>query len=173
MDGEPPLPAGVEGETSSPAQRLLAGFRTFALIEDAVYTWRHPRMDPVRASIFRLVVPAAFEHDFASVPRVLWTFISPLDLGLASIYHDRLYQEGGRVTTLEWDPESHAWTDRLEPWSRADADALFARIMREQGVSKLKRRLAYLGVRIAGWAYWRTAGARRARGTPAGSRRGR
>lgn len=163
MEGvPPPLSEGVEGATNWPAQRLLAGFRRFALIEDATYTWRHPLDDPARESIYRLVVPVAFEHDFASVPRLLWTFISPLDLGLASIYHDRLYQEGGHVTTLEWMPESETWRARTEPWSRAASDALFARIMREQGVRKLKRRLAYLAVRAAGWAYWRSEAARRA-----------
>lgn len=164
MEGvPPPLPDGVEGRTNSPSQRLLASFRRFSLTEPATYTWRHPLDGPAQASIFRLVVPVGFRHDFASVPRLLWTFISPLDLGLASIYHDHLYQEGGQVTTLEWDPERRDWKPRTDPWSRAASDALFARIMREQGVRKWKRRAAYLAVRVAGWAYWRGQAQRRAR----------
>jgi hypothetical protein len=42
----------------------------------------------VPPSLYRLVLPAGFAHDFASIPRVLWALSSPLDLGLASIFRD-------------------------------------------------------------------------------------
>ena len=80
--------------------------------------------------------------------------ISPLDLGLASIFHDWLYQRGGAVTTLEWLPESSAWKWHEQRWSRVSADELFARIMREQSVPRWRRRLAYLAVRAFGRRHW-------------------
>lgn len=171
---EPPLPPGVPGHISCPAQKLTDDFRRFRLLGEAVYVWRHPA--PVEragrsrprwtgpgepASIYRLVVPEGFEHDFASVPRPVWALIAPLDLGLASIFHDWLYRNGGRVTTEEWtgptptDPEG-GWIRRDTPWRRDQTDALFARIMREQGVVKWRRRVAYAAVQAFGEAHWRS-----------------
>jgi len=150
---EPPLPRSIPGRVTSPAQKLTPDFRSFLLLEEAWYTWWH------REQLLRLVVPADFTHDFASVPRPLWTLISPLDLGLASIFHDWLYRTGGRVTTLRWLPEfdTCTWEEVRTPWTRVQADELFARMMREQGVVKWRRRAAYLAVRVAGRAHWREA----------------
>ena len=105
--------------------------------------------------MLQLRVPDGFTHDFASVPRVLWTLISPLDLGLASIFHDWLYRNGGRVTTRRWTTATGGWEDVEEPWTRVQADELFARLMREQGVPRWRRRAAYLAVRVAGRNHWR------------------
>ncbi len=152
----PPLPPEVPGRISSPAQRLESDNRRFALIEDAVYTWWHPLREPEPArTLYRVVVPEGFDHDFASVPRILWALIAPLDLGLGSIFHDWLYRNGGRVPTLRWDARAGGWETVHEPWTRVLADELFARIMREQGVPRWRRRCAYLAVRVAGFGYWR------------------
>lgn len=149
---EPPLPRSVAGRVTSPAQRMTPDFRRFRLLEEAVYTWWH------RDALLRLVVPAHFTHDFASVPRLLWALISPLDLGLASIFHDWLYRNGGRVATLRWLQESDTWEEVRTPWTRVQTDELFARMMREQGVVKWRRRAAYVAVQIAGGAHWRDKG---------------
>jgi len=172
--GEPPLPPDVPGRLSCPPQKLTDDFRRFRLLGAAEYVWRHrapvrgtgtsrPRRRRTGAppSIYRLVVPVGFEHDFASVPRPLWALVAPIDLGLASIFHDWLYREGGRVATEEWtgptpaDPEG-AWIRLDTPWRRDQADALFARIMREQGVVKWRRRVAYASVQTFGEAHWRS-----------------
>lgn len=152
----PPLPTDVPGRVTSPAQKLTADFRSFRLLEVARYTWWNPlgAPDPER-DLLRLEVPEGFTHDFASVPRVLWMLISPLDLGLASLFHDWLYRAGGRVTTLRWDRTDGRWDPVEDPWSRRYADELFARMMREQGVPKWRRRAAYLAVRLAGGSSWR------------------
>jgi hypothetical protein len=148
------------GAVSAPAQVLLPDLRRFRLLEAATYTWRH------ESRSYRLVVPAGFEHDFASVPRPLWALISPIDLGLASMFHDWLYRNRGRVTTLQWDAAAERWTPRKDPWIRRDADRLFARIMREQGVARWRRRLAFRVVRVVGGRYWRSGGPARGSVTP-------
>jgi len=117
--------------------------------------------------VYGLVIPPGFEHDFASVPRLLWALVAPTDLGLASIFHDRLYRAGGQVTTWAWTdaPPSDAsgapdprgtWEARLTPWRRDQTDALFARIMREQGVVRWRRRAAYHAVQVFGEPHWRS-----------------
>ncbi len=156
----PPPPCPEPGSVSSPAQALLPDLRRFRLLEPATYAWCH------RARSFCLVVPEGFQHDFASVPRPLWALISPIDLGMASIFHDWLYRNRGRVTTLTWDSAQERWNPREDPWIRRDADRLFARIMREQGVARWRRRLAFLVVRAAGGRYWRSGGTGRGPLTP-------
>ena len=42
-----------------------------------------------------IVVPVGFETDFASVPRIFWPYISPIDLhAKAAIVHDYCYYYG-------------------------------------------------------------------------------
>lgn len=154
-----PLPVEVPGRITSPAQKLTDDFRHFRLLENALYTWWHPLDDPERRRLYRLVVPAGFTHDFASVPRLLWVLISPLDLGLASIFHDWLYATGGREPTLRWDPGTGTWEELHRAWTRVQVDELFARMMREQGVPKWRRRSAYLTVRLVGGRHWREGAA--------------
>lgn len=55
------------------------------------------------------------------------------------------------METLRW-TVSHESVD--EPWTREDAGRLFARLMREQGVARWRRRAAYLAVRIVAAASW-------------------
>ena len=150
----PPNPCPSRSLVHSPLQRLLRDHRRFRLEEEAWYAWCHEGDD---YEALCLVVPAEFEHDFASVPRLLWALISPFDLGLASIFHDWLYRKGGRVTTLRWPKGGSEWVPVERPWTRRDADRLFARIMREQGVKKWRRRLAFQAVHQFGGDAWQGA----------------
>jgi hypothetical protein len=152
---QPPCPAA--SVISSPAQRMDSDFRHFALLDDAVYAWCH------LARSYCLVVPEGFHHDFASVPRLLWGLIAPIDLGMASIFHDWLYRNGGEVTTLLWEGDPACWTPHSDRWTREQADRLFARIMREQGVAKWRRRCAYLAVRFWGRRFWKRRALRSSR----------
>ena len=149
----PPLAINVPGRLNNPAQKLTSNLRHFKLLEPAQYTWRH------EDQIYRITVPKNFVHDFASVPRFLWALISPLDLGLASIFHDRIYRNGGQITTEFY--HRGQWNDAFGPsnaWTREQADRLFARIMREQGVVKWRRRAAYAAVRAFGVEHWNNEG---------------
>ncbi len=153
---DPPLPPHVPGHVSAPRQILLPDLRRFRLADDATYTWHMPESEEETPGVYRLVVPAGFEHDFASVPRLLWALVAPLDLGIASIFHDWLYRHGGRVETLRWTgDEGSPWESVGTPWTREEADRLFARLMREQGVVRWRRRVAYLSVRAFAGSVWR------------------
>lgn len=131
--------------------RLEPDNRSFRLVEPAEYSWCHA-VEGFEA--LRLVVPEGFNHDFASVPRPLWWFISPIDLGLATVFHDWLYRHAGEVETLGRRPGSSEWDSIETPWVRRDADRLFARMMRESDVTRFRRRTAFRAVHWFGERGW-------------------
>lgn len=124
--------------------------RLYSLVNPYSYSWS---LDGVVYAT--LSVPKGFVTDGASVPRFAWTITGIRPDGLiraAALIHDWLYFNGGRLPA-----GSYAFTDHrpvLGRWRRKDADKLFARIMRECGVAKHKRRMAYLAVRLFGWRAW-------------------
>lgn len=84
------------------------------------------------------VIPKGFIHDFASVPRALWPLVGPVDdHAEEAVLHDWLYQTG--------------------LVSRADADGLFRRALREAGVGRARRWAMYWAVRACGGVAWRRA----------------
>lgn len=90
-----------------------------------------------------LVVPAGFESDGASVPRFLWSIVSPVidhRTIRAALAHDYIYRE------------------HPVGWSRKLADELFYRLCREDGLSMIKSTLAYHGIRIFGGNAWNEGG---------------
>jgi Protein of unknown function (DUF1353) len=116
--------------------------RRWQLLEDYVFE------DLVRGCV--LTVPAGFEYNGASVPRILWVALGPHELGLTStLLHDWLYGCGGRPAAFLIDP--------LREYSRADADQVLRDLMLEEGVSSWRRRIAYAAVRAFGAARWRRA----------------
>ena len=92
-----------------------------------------------RSATDLIEVPAGFETDFASVPRVLWSLFPPIGLyAKAAVVHDYLY-----VT--------HAV-------DRRTADDILLEACEALGVPMLTRKLLYLAVRIFGAAGWRRKG---------------
>lgn len=83
-----------------------------------------------------IVIPKGFQTDFASIPKVLWSFVSPMDdqLMLPALLHDFLY--------------------RSEFYSRKESDCIFYDALRYQYVSIWKATLMYYTVRLAGWRYY-------------------
>ena len=76
-------------------------------------------------------VPAGFVTNFASVPQLFWSLISPWGRQMKpAIMHDYFYRTG--------------------VVSRLDADRLFYRMMRELDVSWWKRQAIYRAVRLFG-----------------------
>lgn len=77
---------------------------------------------------FRLVVPAKFETDFASIPSVLHWVVRPTDSRImrAAVVHD--------------------WCYCTHICSRAHADALFYSVMREDGMARWKAKLCFQAV---------------------------
>lgn len=87
-----------------------------------------------------LYVPKGFKSDGASVPRLFWRVVfPPLDNKSlkAAIFHDYIYR-----------------TD-LGDWKRKEADRMFYYSLLWNGVPFTNATLAYLGVRLFGWASWR------------------
>ena len=87
-----------------------------------------------------VTIPAGFESDGASVPRLLWGVVFPAEDLLAiraAIMHDYIYRTC---------PEG---------WTRAEADAAFRDIMIRDGVTKARAYTAYAGVRLCGGSSWR------------------
>lgn len=95
----------------------------------------------------RIRIPAGFEFDLASVPRLLWWLIAPFELSItAPLLHDFLYQNAGDP------PEGTVIPPRT--YSRAETDRLFLQVMRREGVPAWRRQLAYLATRLFGSFWW-------------------
>lgn len=89
-----------------------------------------------RGTTDEFVVPAGMPTDFASVPRAFVWFLPRYGrYTRAAILHDYLWRF--RVN------------DPKDPISRADADGLFRRVMRELGVPFLRRWIMWTAVRLA------------------------
>lgn len=107
-------------------QEIDSKHRNWILVEDLVY----------RGNKDKFVIHGGFVTDFASVPRIFWSLISPWGRQLkAAIVHDYLYTTG--------------------VVSRKDADGLFYRMMKELGVGWMKRQAIYRSVRIFGSKYYK------------------
>src|SRR5439155_22795218 len=92
-----------------------------------------------------IVVPAGFVADFSSIPRSLWSELSPLgEHERAAIVHDYLY-----------------W---FQPCEREEADNLLMIALKQGGVPDLERGAVYAGVRIAGADVWNANRTARDRG---------
>lgn len=85
------------------------------------------------------VVPAGFQCDGASVPRFLWSTVSPqIDHRTlrGAVAHDYLYR------------------NELPGWTRKEADELFYELIRADGLSWWKSQKVYWGVRLFGGSAW-------------------
>lgn len=143
-----------------PIQPLLIPIR--ALGDDPLYrvvrAWRY-EWEMEDGTELCLMIPKGFEVDGASVPRLLWTLTGITPDGLhraAALAHDYIYRYSGHMPTGAhvFHRQGKGWLDTGHMWTREEADRLFARILRECGVSKTRRRIMYLGVRLGGWRSW-------------------
>jgi hypothetical protein len=111
-------------------------------------TWRLVHPFTFHDAGHDLHIPAPFDFDMASIPRILWVARASHELGiLAPLYHDWLYRGGGNPN----------W-GRIEPhrtFTRKEADQLFLYMMHREGVSEFWRRTAYGAVRAFGRGSWK------------------
>jgi hypothetical protein len=89
-----------------------------------------------------IVVPAGFETDGYSIPRIFWGLLQPYGQPIeAAVVHDYLYSRASGV---------------LHPHlTRAEIDSIFLECMELTKVPAMKRRLIYWAVRIGGGAAFR------------------
>jgi len=100
--------------------------RYWILLEDLICQWNE----------FYIKIPKGFITDFASVPRIFWSFLPPVGRYIKpAVLHDYLY--------------------RYTKFNRKICDNIFLETMRDMKVPLYQRLLLYLGVRIGGWISYR------------------
>jgi len=129
----------------------------YLVLEDFTYEWT------AEGQRQRLVIPEGFDFDLASVPRIFWTLtgITPDRLRwTAPLIHDFLYEYARQVLPAGsyqiWDKDFKVWVNSTLIWSKSNSDRMFCRLMREDGISWRKRRMAYRAVQIGGHIAWNT-----------------
>lgn len=133
----------------------VSGIEAYQLVENYRYAWTLASDGILR----EITVPRSLVYDGASAPRIVWTLSGILPDGLiraAALVHDFLYIHAGKLPRGCYGClKDGVWVDLYGAvWSRKDADRMFARLMREAGVSKTQRRLAYTAVRLFGGGAW-------------------
>ncbi len=99
-----------------------------------------------------LSVPAGFNTDLASVPRLFWNILLPFGAyEEAAVAHDWLYRNAGRVEVIE------GQQPRPTLFSRVGADAIFLAGMVECEVPIWQRMAIYRAVRLFGASSFRKA----------------
>lgn len=101
----------------------------------------------------KIVVPAGFVTDGASVPRFLWPICGDPMANpriYAAIVHDWIYSKSGEVKFIDSEGTrlSHAF-------SRKDADTLYRDYQIALGISKVKAYTEYYAIRTFGGSHWR------------------
>lgn len=126
----------------------------YVVLKDFTYKWNAENFDR------KLVIPKGFVFDLASVPRIFWTptGIAPDRLRwTAPLCHDFPYRYGGKLPAGSYFKRVNGkWVEDTTEWTRKNADRLFCRIMREDGIPRRKRRVAYRTVDIFGRFFWGT-----------------
>jgi len=133
-DAPPPPPSAVD----SPDLSFLKKGPLAAIVQ-------RPMSLQIGTTRDTIAVPAGFVTEFASVPRVLWTELSPVGAHeRAAIVHDYLY-----------------W---FQPCEREETDNLLMIAMRQDGVPDLQRGAVYTGVRMGSADVWNANRVARDRG---------
>lgn len=124
----------------------------YLLVENYLYRWEY------HGIIYSIEVPAGFEYDGASVPRIVWTLTGILPDGLqraGALVHDFIYRYKGDLPVGSYCELSKGYAVPVgKLWKRSEADGLFRKMMKEAGVGKLKRYVMYYAVRTFGLKAW-------------------
>jgi hypothetical protein len=113
-----------------------SGAQLYRLLTD--FTCVVPDIGPI-------TVPAGFVTDFASIPRIAWTWLSPEDpvVLFPSIVHDYLYDRSGKVMA-----------DRV--LSRAECDEVLRVAMLACQARSSQAWVVYQAVRLGGASHWKS-----------------
>jgi hypothetical protein len=107
---------------------------------------------------FKLVIKKFFECDGASIPP-LASFLTGIERDgphrRAAFWHDVIYKYAGKLPVgVQFILINETWEVFEGDWTREQADRLFGRMLREQGVGKVDRDVMVSGVRWFGWWPW-------------------
>jgi hypothetical protein len=86
----------------------------------------------------RYRIPAGFQTDLASIPRLAWSVMSPAHSSLIrpAIVHDYFYNTACEFT-------------------RKQTDLIFYHMLVNDGISSFRASIMYAAVRIAGWKFFK------------------
>jgi hypothetical protein len=114
---------------TKPCRVEIVGPMLFALIEPFEYhVGRYPSNEII-------LVPEDFITDFASIPRVFWSILSPIDeYAKAAVLHDFMYV--------------------MAPYDRLRCEEIFLEAMTVLKVKEWKRNTIYNAVKWFGWKRW-------------------
>lgn len=127
------------GKIPSPTVKPFADNQDWLLVENLVYS--------MGQSGISITIPRGFVTDFASIPRPLWSLLSPHGrYSKAAIVHDYLY-----------------W---VQSCTRLQADNILLIAMKESGVSTAQQREIYAGVRAGGNSAWEEKRKEKVNGLP-------
>ncbi len=89
-----------------------------------------------------ITAPAGLLTDFASVPRLVWSYLSPEDpcILYGSIIHDWLYQQGGKLP--------------LRRLTRAECDSVLREAMIASGARPAQAALVHFTLWLFGRSHW-------------------
>lgn len=91
-----------------------------------------------RDPVLEVTCQPGMESDLASIPKILFCFVTPWDIALESLFHDRIYRE------------------QPDGVSRIVADAALLSMMEQRQVPRHIRWPVYMGVRLFGGRAWKT-----------------
>ena len=95
-------------------------------------------------------IPATFQWNGGSDPRVLWPFFGkPFDVDWL---HESLFHDYAYYTHTLWDTRNEKW--ELVDASRSLVDRLFRESLVSGGYGRFRAWLAWAGVRMAAWRNW-------------------
>ncbi len=111
----------------------------------------------IKGGIFAFKIPKGFKTDFASIPRIFWTFIAPEDQSILipSIIHDFVYSNHKiKGYDLCKKDMCNVTENITHLFTRKQADLILREKMKSFGAGIIKRNLVYIGVRLGGWLFW-------------------
>lgn len=112
---------------------FIRGTNTFKLETELIYDY----LPFGKITSRRLVVPAGFITDFASIPRAIWAYLAPSDPVIrdAAVIHDYLYS--------------------TKMFTRKECDEILFEAMLELGARRTQAYIVYLSVRLFGFSHWK------------------
>jgi hypothetical protein len=129
------FPFPVEPVLRAVNPNVCDGRQQYVLVEDFPYQ---------SAAFGAIVAPTGMTTDFASVPRIVWSYLSPEDpvILFGSLIHDYLYSVLGRLP--------------LRTLTRSECDSVLREAMLACGARATQAAVVHRVVRLFGGSHWKS-----------------